>query len=163
VSELRRSVSDLAAAKENLLEFEKKKLEEIAHYQEILRKSGFGDSEAKDIELSTSEIVERFRKKGTPSVHGESTAGEDEWNCLFETVKKCLPVFYANLCLSEKLTPMEYKICVLSRLDFSTSEIQIILGKNHTQDISNAKKRILTKLFKESKSQSLDSRLKEWR
>lgn len=163
VSELRRSVSDLAAAKENLMEFEKKKLEEIAHYQEILRKTGFADSTAKDIELSTSEIVERFRKKGTSFVQGESTAGEDEWNCLFEVVKKSLPVFYANLCLSKKLTSMEYKICVLSRLDFSTSDIQIILGKNHTQDISNAKKRILTKLFTDSGSQSLDSRLKEWK
>ena len=117
--------------------------------------------------LMQSDIVRLFHEISMPrNEHQGATiikqsprmATPEEWEAMEKAVKQCLPLFYARI--SEHLSEQEFRLCMLSRLDFNATEIANLLGTSSSR-VSNAKKSANTKLFGESNTSSLIKNLQK--
>ena len=82
-----------------------------------------------------------------------------EWEKLIKTYKRHLPHIYAKMEVS-KLSRQELFISILSHLDFSTSDLIILLNTSK-QTVSNGKLNANTKMFDERSASSLVQNLKK--
>ena len=70
-----------------------------------------------------------------------------EWDDFENTIKKIMREFYEKIeGLKVKLTDQEYKVCLLTRLEFSSTDISNLLGTSQ-QRVTNIKSSINAKLF----------------
>jgi len=148
-----------------LSELHAKKQEEIALLTQKISKyeSDFARLKANELDaaLMNSDILEELKKKAVPKPGAQMHAtivSASERKELLEQIKLCLPTFYAFLIGNHNLTPQEFDVCILTRLNFSNKEIATLLGTG-TQNIPNAKKRANKKLFNEDTALSLQKNL----
>lgn len=102
----------------------------------------------KNVVVEDDEIYLDFKKmaKGLRSVPMPSAK---EWKMLEIFVAEKFPVFYGKICNKEegkKLSLQEWRVCLLTRLHFSNSEIVNILDSSPSS-VSNAKQKVNEKLF----------------
>ena len=87
------------------------------------------------------------------------TAAESQWKDLEAVISKFVPGFYKLLddnC--SRLTDKEFRVCMLSRLNFIPSEMSTLLDLSR-QRVSNLRAVINMKLFGEAGSKTLDKNL----
>jgi len=68
--------------------------------------------------------------------------------------------FYLFITIDHQLSNQEYRVCILSRLQFETSEIATLLGTSMPA-VSNARRSIAAKLFQLESAIGLDAKLME--
>lgn len=120
--------------------------------------------------LKNNDIVKHLRTIGQPHFVEDKngrrrllsprTASEREFDTLRKLFKKYHLSFVLLLDSTPALTRLEYKVCLLSRVDFMTKEMSTLLGSSD-QAVSNARTSIARKLFQLSKASELNSKLKE--
>ena len=87
-------------------------------------------------------------------------AKANEWKKLIELVGIHYHRFYIFITIDHQLSNQEYRVCILSRLQFETSEIATLLGTS-LPAVSNARKSIAAKLFQLGSAIGLDAKLME--
>ena len=100
----------------------------------------------KKANLNNSAIVERFRRYRN-GMKNEDEITEEHWLQLQHTVEQICPNFRSALNMNQHLSETEYKICLLIKIGFTPSDIDVILKKEYTFG-SKARTRIAQKLFK---------------
>ena len=78
---------------------------------------------------------------------------ERNWKDLEQLIGNYYPIFFNKL-ISAKTSILEFRVCLLTRLRFSNSEISILLGTS-SSSISNAKQRANEKIFRKKDASSL--------
>ena len=86
-------------------------------------------------------------------------ASEYEWELLTRHTRISQPKFYLFL-NEQKLSDLEFKVCLLVRFGFKNPEIATLTGSNN-QSISNVRKRLAQTLFGLNSAYELDSHLIE--
>ncbi len=110
-----------------------------------------------DIEqsLMQHEVVLRFHKYATKIISPSNV----EWKDLMRTVKMLSPDFY-NMLLqpSLKLNDNEFKVCVLTRLNFIPTEMVVLIGRTK-QQISNLRSSSNKKIFNGEGTKNFDKNI----
>ena len=112
----------------------------------------------KEEALMQSDIVAVFQTKTKPKYH-HSLPSFSDWENLFAIIKQCLPIFYAKIIKDPILSRQELQTCVLTRLNFSTGDIAILLD-TQVQRITNAKASANRKLFSDNGATTLSKNLR---
>lgn len=145
---LRKGNKDFEVAKETEIKLLQ---EQIAAYQN-------------NAQEETSKLVELLNQRNivqTMHQHAKalSTPSNGDWVHLIESVKEMLPDFYARVYLYKSNTmTQEFRICILTKLNFLPSEITVLLGTS-SQRIANLRRTINKKMFGEDSAKSLDMNL----
>lgn len=153
------SVNELNSFRRDQKKFEKDKLAEIEFLRKqlLLYKGCDSDTEKVGFEHSllnhyTVQTLHKYAAKG-------KTPSDIEWTSLINIVNKLLPDFIKTLNNKEKsLSDKELKVCILTKLNFSPSEIGVLLDLTK-QSISNFRTSINRKLFGETGTKSFDSNI----
>ncbi len=113
-----------------------------------------GNLPTKDKEtlLNNSDEVQSFKKMTVPKVQ-MNPPDESDWEKLMEMIKTIIPSFHAFI-NNNKLSTQEMKVCMLTRMHFSSKEMSVLL-ETTKQNISNIKSRANFKLFKDKSADSL--------
>ena len=156
--------------KEELLTIKEKKEQELQHQIAIL-KARLRVPLVADLmsETAVTDIIQHFHNIALPrhtnddryrKLKAPRSAKNEEWKWLTEMVRLHYPQFYRFVTMENALSQQEYKISLLSRLQFDTSEIATLLGTS-LPTVSNARKRIAKKLFQLDSATLLDERIAE--
>ena len=110
----------------------------------------------KNVVVEDEEIYLVFKKmaKGLRTVPMPSAK---EWKMLEILVAEKFPVFFGKICdnkVGKKLSLQEWRVCLLTRLHFSNSEIVNILNSTPSS-ISNAKQMVNHKIFDDNRAGTL--------
>lgn len=98
----------------------------------------------RNVSLCDNDIYKRFKVLAIPSKNIVQPSTKD-WNELMKQMEDNYPLFFKKIC-KVNLTQFEFRVCVLTRLSFSNSEMMIVL-ESSPSSISNAKQKINVKLF----------------
>lgn len=109
--------------------------------------------------LKNSEIVDLFNQKKRHTLNS-SKLTDDKWKELADAFTHYVPSFTATIANEKQLSEQEWRVCLLQYLDFSTSEMAIVLNTT-AQAVTNAKARANQKLFSEEKASTLGRNLKK--
>ena len=105
--------------------------------------------------LSQSHLV----KKGDASqLIPARAASDDEWKKLEVAVRLYHPRFYLFIKDNHRLSRLEFKVCILSRLHFEKMEMATLLGVRK-QSVTNARASLAKKLFNLGSAYDLDANL----
>ena len=107
----------------------------------------------KKIALSKSEIVKKFKDMTIPKVPPVLPCQKD-WKLLMETMEYTNPSLYGRIILSNNLSPQEKYTCLLTMLNFSSSELTVILDTSK-QRVANLKASANYKLFGNKNAKAL--------
>ena len=120
------------------------------HREEVLRE---------EESLISEDIVIQFRDMSIMKLNGRKATKKD-WDQLLRVYKRHMPHMFAQLQVTD-LSSQELRIAVLSHLNFSTSEIVVLLNTTKST-VSNTKLRINNKVFHDASAQTLVSNLKKY-
>ena len=151
---LRKSEAELDEFQKDRESFKKQKEKEVerlkqqlSSYRENFRISDWTSEQS----LLHHGIVEHLRKMAGKGI----TISVSEWDDFEETIKKLMSEFYAKIESTKyQLTDQEFKVCLLVRLRFSSTDISNLLGISQ-QRVTNIKSCINMKLFHQKGSKSL--------
>ena len=129
-----RKIADVIKEKEQTINKLKEDLKDI---RDKYSNSSLSDV---DILLKESSIYKRIKYL---ELHPKETMRENDWIELEETIEQLIPSFIPLL--KNRLNVMAYRICLLVKLDISTSSIAILLGLSSSA-ISKYRKVMLEKL-----------------
>ena len=139
----------------------------ISGYQQEL---GILDTMQREELLMESDIVRQLQSICQPQVIEDKNgrkrhlppraASEKELKALRSLFKKHHLSFLLSIEKNQALTKLEYKVCLLSRLQLMTKDMSTLLDSSD-QAISNARASIARKLFQMSRTSDLNARLKE--
>ena len=159
------------AGKEALLAAKEKKLQELQRQLSFLKtKLKAPYDTIHPSQAAMSDIIQHFHTIATH--HTMEAAGQkpkhiqpraakaNEWKRLIELVGIHYHRFYLFITINHQLSNQEYRVCILSRLQFETSEIATLLGTS-LPAVSNARKSIAAKLFQLESAIGLDAKLME--
>ena len=134
------------------------------------RKLGILDTIQRDELLMNDHIVKKLQaickphfvedKNGRRRLQSPRAASEREFNELKKLFKKHHLSFMLFIDSTPSLTNLEYKVCLLSRVEFMTKEMSTLLNSSD-QAVSNARTSIARKLFQLTKASELNTKLKE--
>ena len=99
-----------------------------------------------DVDLSETDIVKKFLIAREHGMLGNYTVSQEDWKTLQETVENIHPTFYANMHIRQTLTPKDYQICLLVKSRFGPTDINVIMGQEHSYS-SKAMERLHKKVF----------------
>lgn len=102
--------------------------------------------------ISNNQIVVAFKKMASPKKN-TPVPTNNEWKELVDFICHCFPIFASQIS-EKKLAQQELKVCVLTRLEFTNSEMQILLNTS-SQSITNMKAKVNRKLFNKNGASSL--------
>ena len=102
--------------------------------------------------ISNNQIVVAFKKMASPKKN-TPVPTNNEWKELVDFICHCFPIFASQIS-EKKLAQQELKVCVLTRLEFTNSEMQILLNTS-SQSITNMKAKATRKLFNKNGASSL--------
>lgn len=106
--------------------------------------------------LLEGDIVKELRRL---AAHVQ-TPTDQQWQSLHATVSKHLPDFYSEITKSQHhLTEKEINVCILIKLRFIPTEIATLLDLTK-QRVSNMRRSINHKLFREEVAKTLDSNIR---
>ena len=120
--------------------------------------------------LMDTEILKVFRTISAPRHQHEGShlniipariPSDEEWEILFATVRQYLPSFFAFVESALSRHTQEFKVALLTRLDFSNKELAALLDTS-TSRISTVKEIINKKLFGKKGTKSLIFNLKHF-
>ncbi|WP_434725851.1 tetratricopeptide repeat protein [Segatella copri] len=129
-----RKIADVIKEKEQTINKLKEDLKDI---RDKYSNSSLSDV---DILLKESSIYKRIKYL---ELHPKETMRENDWIELEETIEQLIPSFIPLL--KNRLNVMAYRICLLVKLEISTSSIAILLGLSSSA-ISKYRKVMLEKL-----------------
>ena len=159
LSVLKESLSDM---KENVLSAKQNEIDQlnttIQSYQE---KFDAMLSQEKEMALMESDLVKAFKSMSHPKKNS-SLPTDSDWEDLIALLQQCLPLFMGFITQEHLLAGQELYTAILSRLNFSTGEISILLSTSQ-QRITNVKKKINHKLFDEESATTLTENLRKAR
>ena len=161
LDEYKRSVADLKMIENNFEQYRQKKEQEIQQMNLALNsfhQVGENENWMTEISLLDNELVNHFHAQA----NGVSCKISDsEWEKLKSLVEKQLPDFIRFISAPDKrLTDREYLVAILVKLHFIPSELSLLLGVG-SQQITNIRSKINSKLFGKSGAKTLDANL--WR
>lgn len=161
LDEYKRSVADLKMIENNFEQYRQKKEQEIQQMNLALNsfhQVGENENWMKEISLLDNELVNHFHAQA----NGVSCKISDsEWEKLKSLVEKQLPDFIRFISAPDKgLTDREYLVAILVKLHFIPSELSLLLGVG-SQQITNIRSKINSKLFGKSGAKTLDANI--WR
>ena len=126
---------------------------ELERYKEDFRRMS---STEKNVIVDDNEIYQRFKKKGL-GVRMDKFPTEIAWKKLIKMMGEYFPLF-SDLVINpkrrNKLSASELRVAILTRLQFTNSEIANVMDTSPAS-ISNAKGAVNKKLFGESGASSL--------
>ena len=148
------------ALKQSSEQFLAKKQQDIEQLQEALALYQADKVNPADWGLERSllegDIVKELRQL---AAHVQ-TPTDQQWQSLHATVSKHLPDFYKEVTKSQHhLTEKEVNICILIKLRFIPTEIATLLDLTK-QRVSNMRRSINHKLFREEVAKTLDSNIR---
>ncbi len=150
--------NEMKSLKQGIQQLTIKKSEEIEKLKLVLLSYDENCNTSKwDVEQSLlqHDIVKRIHKYAARA----TVPSDSEWKDLMGIVEKLMPEFYAALLQrKEKLTEKEFKVCVLTRLNFIPTEIAALLDLTK-QRISNIRAKNNEKLFSEVGSKGFDANI----
>ena len=157
--------------KEVLLAAKEQKLQELQRQLSFLKKKLKASYDTvHPSQAAMSDIIQHFHSIATH--HTMEAAGQkpkhiqpraakaNEWKKLIELVGIYDHRFYLFITIEHQLSNQEYRVCILSRLQFEPSEIASLLGTS-LPAVSNARKSIAAKLFQLESAIGLDAKLME--
>lgn len=104
--------------------------------------------------MDTSEnIYKRFRELTSGKMNTPPPT-EEEWQELSLVVSKYFPFIYNKMCNCEKLSRLEMRVCILTRLRFTNKEMTILLNSS-ASSISNIRQKVNERLFGGKSSKTL--------
>ena len=109
--------------------------------------------EKQQMAIYEEEVFCRF-KNMTSARRNTPQPTDDDWFKLEKLFQTYYPICYKLIKHQAKMTLMELRVCVLTRLSFSNSEMMVLLGSSQSS-ISNVKLRINKRLFNENSSKTL--------
>ena len=148
------------AIKQSSEQFLEKKQQDIKQLQETLAKYQIDEVNPADWGLERSllegDIVKELRLL---AAHAK-TPTDLQWQALHTTVSEHLPEFYEEVTKSQHhLTEKEVNVCILIKLRFIPTEIATLLDLTK-QRVSNMRRSINHKLFREEVAKTLDSNIR---
>lgn len=161
-------IAAISSGKEALLAVKERKVQELQQQITLLkaRLKIPVDTELTS-ETSIVDITQHFHAIAHPCLINDGgrhklrnprSAKKEEWILLTDMLKKQYPHFFSFITTEKSLSQQEYKICLLSRLQFDTSEIATLIGTS-APTVSNARKRLAVKLFQIESATLLDEKL----
>ncbi len=99
-----------------------------------------------DVDLSETEIVQKFRKAREHGMTGKYKLIDEDWKQLRNTIESIYPTFFEAMNARKPLSSKDYKICLLVKAQFSPSDINILMGQTDSYS-TQAKKRLHKKVF----------------
>ena len=119
------------------------------------------------MEMKQDEITRYFRalahshpSKNNGKMISSRVATAEEWDEMVKMVRICHTSFYLFITTVNRLTVREYRVCILSRLDFCITEISTLLDCSE-ENVTNIRRLIAKKLFGISSSLGLNKKLAE--
>ena len=82
-----------------------------------------------------------------------------EWKDLLKLIEANLPAFWQRMSLFDGILDDEFRICLLTRLSFSPSQIASLLGISK-QSVTNKRKKLVLLLFKSDNIKKFDAFIK---
>lgn len=169
--EILREAADQWAGKEAMMKAKEHKLhtlqQQVTFLSSKLKESDIPNASSQE---SLSETIHHFHSISHPSsiiIDGQKSkhiqpraAKAHEWKALIEQVRIHYPRFYLYITTEHSLSTQEYRISLLSRLQFETSEMSTLLDTS-SSTVSNARKHIAAKLFHVESAADLDAKLLE--
>ena len=159
VSKYSEAMYDMEQLKTDFKEFEQNKKMEVEHLRDELavllekRKAEAYDAYKK---LNDQQIIRKFREYARMS---KTCSEESEWEELVSTIRIFLPDFYAFLSSHQNnTTSQEFRVCILTKLQFLTSEIVNLLGTSSPR-VSNIRSKMNAKMFHNIGSKTFDANI----
>ncbi len=162
LDEYKRSVADLKMIENNFEQYRQKKEQEIQQMNLALNsfhQVGENENWMTEISLLDNELVNHFHAQanGVSCKNFQIVNGEK----LKSLVEKQQPDFIRFISAPDKgLTDREYLVAILVKLHFIPSELSLLLGVG-SQQITNIRSKINSKLFGKSGAKTLDANI--WR
>ena len=114
----------------------------IANLEAALPKSVLHNADA---ELAKSDIVRRFREARNAGANNAPLTEED-WTKMADSIEKLYPHFRSTMYGEEPLQTKEYRLCLLTKAQFASSDIDVIMGQKPSYATQIAK-RLHQKIF----------------
>ena len=134
----------------------RQKLENQNGMLSIYETNGNEDKWKKEKLFMESKVVLTFQ--GDANVGTQPSASE--WKDLQNLVEANLPAFWQRMSLFDGILDDEFRICLLTRLSFSPSQIASLLGISK-QSVTNKRKKLVLLLFKSDNIKKFDALIKE--
>ena len=99
-----------------------------------------------DTKLMGSPVVRKFQSARNSGMSNDHAITEEDWMLLRKTVEELYPTFYGILNGHKPLLPKEYRLCLLVKAHFGSSDIDILMGQKNSYS-TNIKKRLNKKVF----------------
>ena len=114
----------------------------IANLEAALPKSAQHNADA---ELAKSDIVKRFReaRNGGASI---TPLTEEDWTKMADSIEEIYPQFHHVVNARGPLQTKEYRLCLLTKAQFSPSDIDVLMGQKPSYSTTIAK-RLCQKVF----------------
>lgn len=107
--------------------------------------------------VMNSKIVQAFQT----CANGGKLPTVSEWRDLLTLIESSMPKFWEKMSsFNDTLSTDEFRICVLSRLSFSPSQVANLLGVSK-QSVTNKRKKIVRLLFESGDIKKLDYMIKQ--
>lgn len=103
--------------------------------------------------LDEENVYKRFRELTSGKMNTPPPT-EEEWQELSLVVSKYFPFIYNKMCNCEKLSQLEMRVCILTRLRFTNKEMTILLNSS-ASSISNIRQKVNERLFGGKSSKTL--------
>ena len=114
----------------------------IANLEAALPKSAQHNADA---ELAKSDIVKRFReaRNGGANI---TPLTEEDWTKMADSIEEIYPQFHHVVNARGPLQTKEYRLCLLTKAQFSPSDIDVLMGQKPSYSTTIAK-RLCQKVF----------------
>lgn len=159
ISNYSKAMHELEQLRADHQEYEQEKIAETERLRNevaILLDKRKKDTHNAYMRLNEQHVVKQFRKYASRS---EECSSENDWADLLLAVRTYLPDFYNFLLAHQSnIASQEFRVCVLTKLQFMTSEIVYLLGTSSSR-ISNIRNKMNMKLFNKSGSKSFDANI----
>lgn len=109
--------------------------------------------------LLQCDTVSSFREMSSAK-RGVSSPTEKDWHDLEELFSQYLPSFHSKIIHDDTISTQEARVCMLTRLGFSSGRIALLLGAS-SQRVTNAKSIANCKLFGTPNASTLYENLKK--
>ena len=153
--EYRHNIEVLEQAKADIINMKEQNYDAMLHQKELeiekreqtieRLKTSMSPEKALDIQLANTTIYKRFIYL---IEHPIDRPTDQDWKQLEETFEKLFPQLRSFMNVYSRLNTEDYRICMLTRLHFSPSEISTLTNIT-LQNLGMKRKRLLRKLFKQ--------------
>lgn len=150
LNELKKQLETIIQSKASDATLLKEKRQMILYYQKrvsSLKKTLQSLRSPRKVPLENTEIVRHFKKFFCDRI----SIREEDWQRLARVVDDYYPLFRDQIYERAFLSENEYRICLLSLLNFSSSEMDLLMGKANSYS-THMRKKLIKKIFRTSGS-----------